>query len=91
MKFMVAIPDTDKVLLKFLAKVVSRLDFKKSGKTIPQLTVPMIKDIKIPVPPIEEQTNIIKTIEQYESEISTLQSRLSELSGMKNKVLEKYL
>ena len=77
-RLIVAVPDTSKILLRYLLEVVSQLDFKKSGKTIPQLTVPMIKDKKIPVPPIEVQEQIIAECEKIDAEYNSTRMSIAE-------------
>ena len=93
-RLIIAVPDTSKVLLRYLLEILSQLDFRKSGKTIPQLTVPMIKDKKIPVPPIEIQKQIAlkcekideeynstrMSIEEYRSKIETLFDELESIT-----------
>ncbi|MDE7121934.1 MAG: restriction endonuclease subunit S, partial [Oscillospiraceae bacterium] len=32
---------------------------------IPQLTAPMIKEIKIPIPPLQEQNRIVKILDNF--------------------------
>lgn len=77
-RLIVAIPDTRKILLRYLFEVISQLDFKNSGKTIPQLTVPMIKDKKIPVPPIEVQKQIIAECEKIDDEYNSTRMSIEE-------------
>ena len=71
-RLIIAVPDTSKILLRYLLEVVSQLDFKKTGKTIPQLTVPMIRDKKIPVPPMEVQEQIIVECEKIDEEYNSV-------------------
>ena len=87
-RLIVAIPDTNKVLLRYLLEVVSQLDFKKSGKTIPQLTVPMIKDKKIPVPPLEVQRQIIDECEKIDAEYNYIRTNIEECRNKINASFE---
>lgn len=49
--------------IKFLTFVLSFLVESSKGTSIQQLTIPMIKNKMIPVPPIEEQKRIVEKIE----------------------------
>ncbi|MCE2688090.1 MAG: restriction endonuclease subunit S [Rickettsiales bacterium] len=44
--------------VNYLRIVVSKLNFIDSGSIILQLTVPKVKNLKIPVPPIAEQKKL---------------------------------
>lgn len=49
--------------LDYLDYVLRKIDFKHSGSSIPQLTVPMIKDYEIPIPPLSEQQRIVSILD----------------------------
>jgi restriction endonuclease S subunit len=54
-----------------------------------ELSLPIIGNIKIPLPPLSEQRKIVAKIEHLEAEITALQT--ATFSPQKNAVLEKYL
>jgi type I restriction enzyme S subunit len=64
-RLIVVTPKNQKELeLDFLDYSLKRIDFKHSGSSIPQLTVPMIRDYKIPLPPLPEQQRIVSILDQ---------------------------
>ena len=67
-RLIVATPDESKVKLKYLLEILTVLGFQRSGKTIPQLTVPMVREKRIPVPPISIQEEIIAACDKLDEE-----------------------
>lgn len=67
--------------------------FSNTGTSIPQLTIPMIENIKIPVPSIGEQKNIVKKISKLSAETKKLEAiykkKLMDLEELKKSVLKK--
>ncbi|MBE7357322.1 restriction endonuclease subunit S [Campylobacter sp. RM12327] len=61
------------------------------GVNIPQLTVSIVKNIKIPLPSLEIQKQIVEEFEILENEIKEKEMRLQELLKAYDKILEKYL
>ena len=90
-RLIVAIPDPNQVEIGYLKHTLERAEINSSGGTIPQLTVPMIKEISVPVPPLAEQQNILTKITEYEAEIAKLEQNLASLPERKQAVLSKYL
>jgi type I restriction enzyme S subunit len=78
---------------EFLKYTIDNLVIQRSGSAIPQLTVPMIKDYKIPVPTIEEQNLLIEKAESLRAETKRLeaiyQQKLINLEELKKSLLEK--
>ena len=62
---------------------------EKGGFTMANLT--FIKNLKIPLPPIEEQEKIINAIENIESKISLLESGTLSLDSKKAEILQGFL
>ena len=91
MRLIVATPDTERIKLKYLYGVLKQTEFQQSGKTIPQLTVPMVRDVKIPVPPLEVQQKIIDECEAIEKKIAAAEEKLESLKGKTAEILRKYL
>jgi type I restriction enzyme S subunit len=64
-RLIVVTPKNQKELeLDFLDYCIKRIDFKHSGSSIPQLTVPMIRDYEIPLPPLPEQQRIVAILDR---------------------------
>jgi len=63
-RLIVAIPDEKIVGLKYLKYTFDNRRLLFSGSSIPQLTVPMISEISIPLPPLPEQHRIVEEIER---------------------------
>ena len=63
-RLIVVIPNCDILDLYYLKYVISGIDFKSSGTSIPQLTVPMVKKYEIPLPPLPEQKRIVKILDK---------------------------
>lgn len=92
-RLIVAIPN-EKILLHFFKFVLSFTnisDLGKTGGTIPQLTVPMLKDLSIPVPPLTEQEKIVAEVSGYEAEIAKAQAVMAGCADRKKAVLERWL
>ncbi len=62
-RLIVAIPKSMVLDTIFLKYALVNTDINRTGNTIPQLTVPMVKSIKIPLPPLEAQKEIVDEIE----------------------------
>jgi len=50
-----------------------------------------LKEIKIPLPSLETQKQIVSEIEKFESEIEKLENDLKQIPEKKKEVLRKYL
>jgi hypothetical protein len=89
-RLIVIIPN-NAVDVKFLKLVVNRLDFTNSGAVIPQLTVPNVKNLKIPVPPIAEQEKLVSQIEKLEQIIAKNQAKIDDAPEKKKAIMKNYL
>ena len=67
-RLIVVIPN-DLIDVNYLKIAVSRINFIDSGSVIPQLTIPKIKSIKIPLPPIDIQQQIVAECEAIDTEV----------------------
>lgn len=85
------IPKEDIAIAKYLKFVVTKDMFVDGGSVIPQLTVPQISSIKITIPPIEKQREILGKIEVLESKIKECNSKISNLQDATNLIMQKYL
>jgi type I restriction enzyme, S subunit len=92
-RLIVCIPDTEQISNEFLKYTIDNLVIQRSGSAIPQLTVPMIKDYKIPVPSIEEQKLIIEKAETLKQQKENLESvylqKIEGLEELKKSILQK--
>ncbi len=92
-RLIVCVPNTDLILAEFLKIAIDNLVIHRSGSAIPQLTIPMIKSYKIPVPSIIEQEYIIKNAEKLKEQIDNLdkiyQGKLANLEELKKSILHK--
>ena len=61
-RLLVAIPN-EAINLNYLAYVLMPLIPKSSGTSIPQLTIPMIQNLSIPLPPLKEQEHITQILD----------------------------
>jgi len=66
-----AIPN-DEVRADYLNYVIQTLKFKVPTTGIPQLTVPMLANYIIPVPPLEVQQRIVNVLDNFDSICSDL-------------------
>ncbi len=78
-RLIVAIPNTNIINLCYLYEISKYLDFSQSGKTTPQLTVPMVKPTKLPLPPLEIQQKIVDEIEEVEKKNIKLEQKIAKV------------
>jgi type I restriction enzyme, S subunit len=92
-RLIVCMLDTNQISTEFFKYTIDNLVIQRSGSAIPQLTVPMIKDYKIPVPTVEEQKQLIEKAETLRAETQKLeaiyQQKLLNLEELKKSVLQK--
>nr|WP_321317249.1 restriction endonuclease subunit S [uncultured Campylobacter sp.] len=86
----------DDIKLKFLYFYLSNnpnLFVEKShGSGLQNVAkVDILKEIKIPLPPLDAQEKIVQAITSIEQKISSLQTELNSLNGKQKEILEKYL
>ncbi len=63
-RLIVAIPKTKLIDISFFRFFLDTLDIQFSGTSIPQLTVPMVKSILVPIPPLPEQKRIVAILDE---------------------------
>lgn len=89
--------DTKKALPKYVLYALANIGFKnienmatgQSGQI--EISLDIVNDIRIPLPPLERQQEIVAQIEQHEAEIVRLSQRIDELIALKTGILERYL
>ncbi len=70
-RLIVAVPDKNKVNLGYLKYILDTITIYKNGNSIPQLTIPMIKTEKVPVPTLDIQEQLVKEMESQEKMIES--------------------
>ncbi len=81
-RLIVLVPNERKADVDFLNYSLCLHNFFSVGTSIPQLTVPMVKPIEIPLPPLEEQKQIaalFQSIDTATEEIEGQEKNLKEL------------
>ena len=90
-RLIVLTPNVDSTDIFYLKHIIGRLDFTDSGSVIPQLTVPKVRSLQIPVPPLDIQQRLSAEVEQLEAKISEAQAVIDNATERKNAILAKYL
>lgn len=80
-RLIVAIP-TSVVNLSFLYYLVKIMKFGGKGAAIPQLTVPMVKDVVLPVPPLALQQQFAERIEAIEAQKKLVEASIADLETL---------
>lgn len=62
-----------------------------SGQQLPRTSWNKIQNLKLPLPPLDTQTQIIAQIETLENQIQTAQAIMDKATDRKKTVLERYL
>lgn len=92
-RLIVLIPNCDIVDISFMQYCIQGIDFKNTGTSIPQLTVPMVKKYEIPIIPIKEQKNIVNELDNLKEQTRQLenyyQQKLENLEEFKKSILQK--
>lgn len=89
-RLIVATPNTDIILPITLKFIVDALKLKGTGGTIPQLTIPMIKNKKVFLPPIGIQQEFASKIEALEKQKELIKQSLSETEMLFNSRMDYY-
>lgn len=76
-RLIVAVPDNN-LDVHYFKYLVDTLSFKGNGGAIPQLTIPMIKDIEIPLPPLSLQQAFAEKIEVIEKQKELITASIKE-------------
>lgn len=90
-RLIVIVPKTDFLDLSFLKYVVGGIEFKHSGSSIPQLTVPMIKDYQIPIPPLHEQQHLVAILDKAFATIAKAKANAEKNLKNAKDIFESYL
>ncbi|HDR9584028.1 TPA: restriction endonuclease subunit S [Burkholderia stabilis] len=92
------VPDTGKVLPKFLEKMMNSSAFQteakgKASKSINQANInaTIMRNIKVPVPSLPEQKKFVARVEALEKQIAEAQAVIDGAAARKQAILQKYL
>ena len=89
-RLIVAVPKQDLVSGCYLQHFIQSKNYGGQGASIPQLTVPMVKDELIPVPPINLQEQFATFVEQTDKSKFEIQQSLEKLETLKKALMQKY-
>ena len=70
------IPKEEFVTAEYLFYAIQLVKFKIPTTGIPQLTVPMVSEYEIPVPPLEEQNRIVNILSKFDKLINDISEGL---------------
>ena len=73
----------------YYATMFADIEGTKSG--IPQLTIPMVEKIQIPLPPFTEQEKIAEILSEVDNEITLLEQNLESLKSQKRGLMQNLL
>ena len=69
-------PSVENLDIKFLDYCLDVIDISHSGGSIPQLTVPNLKKMEIPVPPMDVQEAIVEILDKFTNMEAELEAEL---------------
>ena len=75
---LISVIPNDKVLLEYLYYSLKSLKIKNTGSSIPQLTVPMIKEFHLPMRPLSEQREIVNRLDLLAEKIKMLEQNYTQ-------------
>ncbi len=89
-RLIVAVPN-QKIILPILLKyIVDGLHFHGNGGAIPQLTIPMIKDTRIYLPPLPLQQSFAEKIQSIEKQKETIRASIADTQKLLDYTMDKY-
>ena len=89
-RLIVAVPKQELVSGCYLQHFIQSKNYGGQGASIPQLTVPMIKDEPIPMPPMDFQKQFATFVEQTDKSKFEIQQSLEKLETLKKALMQKY-
>lgn len=83
-RLIVVIPNPKFICLYYLKNAIDRIDFSKhfEKSPIPQFTVPMAKNLVIPLPPLPEQQAIARILQAVDRKIAAEEARQQALEAL---------
>ena len=76
------IPDLSKISLTYLFYILKQTEWDRTGGTIPQLPVPKVKQLTLPLPPLPLQQAFAQRIELIERQKAEIQNTISDLETL---------
>ena len=80
-RLITAVPNSDLLSIDYLYYALKTLTVGNSGTSIPQITIPNIKNKILPVPPLTEQQAIVTTLDTLKSKVDRLQENYEKISA----------
>lgn len=75
---LIVVRPKDEVDVGYLLRILQQLSFNQSGSSIPQLTVPMLKGIEIPLPSLPVQRQIVARLSAAKTRAEKLEAKAQE-------------
>ena len=73
-RLITAVPKNDLLIIDYLFYALKTLTVGNSGTSIPQLTIPNIKNIVLPIPPLSEQQSIVDYLDSAFAKIDAMKA-----------------
>ena len=89
-RLIVTIPNKNLIDTVFLRQFIENKNYGGQGAGIPQLTVPMIKNEQIPIPPIKLQKQFANIVEQINNEKMICVKIVDKLNELKESKMQEY-
>ena len=89
-RLIVAIPNKNIIDTIFLRQFIENKNYGGQGAGIPQLTVPMIKNEQVPIPPIELQKQFANFVEQINKQKKICNIIIDKLNELKKSEMQEY-
>lgn len=89
-RLIVTIPNKNLIDTVFLRQFIENKNYGGQGAGIPQLTVPMIKNEQIPIPPIKLQKQFANIVEQINNEKMICGKIVDKLNELKESKMQEY-
>ena len=84
-------PIPERIDIRYLYYAINNFNFSGSGTSIPQLTVPMIKQYNFPLPPLDEQRRIAAVLDKVSDLIAKRRTQLDKLDELvKSRFIEMF-
>ena len=84
------VPNKNKVLTRYLNYILDMTPIGGTDGGIPQLTVPTVKKISIPIPPLAEQERIVSILDNFDALTSSITEGLPREIELRQKQYEYY-
>ena len=89
-RVIVALPDTSLITPIILQAVIAALHLKGVGVAIPQLTIPMVKNVPIIIPPLPLQESFSQKVQAIERQKASINASIAETQKLFDYTMDKY-